>query len=385
MPDFQLSETQRLLRDQAHAFARDVIRPVASAYDRDPAWPETIVEQAFELGYLQALIPAELGGPGLGHLDEALLAEELAWGCAGFFTTLLANDLAMTPLLLAGTEAQQRHWLGRLLEAPRLAAFALSEPEAGSDVAALRCRAERQGDVYVVEGTKCFCTNGDKADWIVLFCRTEPSKGARGISALIVPGDAPGLTFGAPLDKMGHRVARQVSLHFQGVRVPVDHRLGDEGSGFALAMRTLDRTRATVAAAAVGVARAAFERATEHARTRVQFGQPLIAHQAVGFALADMATRIQASRLLAWEAAWRADRGLPNATASAMAKTFASDTAMAVTTEAVQILGGYGYCRDHLVEKLMRDAKLFQIYEGTNQIQRLVMARELQRGDDPSR
>ncbi|OQA34566.1 MAG: Acyl-CoA dehydrogenase [Acidobacteria bacterium ADurb.Bin340] len=378
MPDFHLTHEQQALRNQAQAFARNVIRPVAQAFDRSGDWPEAIIQRAFEAGYLQALVPTEFGGPGLGHLDETLLAEELAWGCAGFFTTLMANDLAMTPLLLGGTEDQKRRWLARLVEAPRLAAFALSEPEAGSDAGAMTCRAERRGDAYVVTGTKCFCTNGDKADWITLFCTTDPGKGPRGISAFIVPSDTPGLTFGPPLDKMGQRVSRQVELHFDGAVVPAAHLLGREGSGFALAMHTLDHTRATVAAAAVGVARAAFELALEHTRARTQFGQPLIAHQAVGFTLADTATRIEASRLLTWQAAWRADRGLPNARASAMAKTFASDAAMAATTDAVQLLGGYGYCRDYHVEKLMRDAKLLQIYEGTNQIQRLVIARDLQ-------
>ncbi|HWQ10759.1 MAG TPA: acyl-CoA dehydrogenase family protein, partial [Holophaga sp.] len=266
------------------------------------------------------------------------------------------------------------------LEAPRLAAFALTEPGAGSDVGAIACRATLRSGVYRLEGTKCYVTGGAYADHFTVFARTDPDKGARGLSAFLVARDTPGLRIGASLDKVGHRASNQVVLHFEGVEVPAEDRLGPEGMGFALAMKTLDQTRAVVAAGGVGLARAAYELALEHAKTRVQFGQPIIANQAVSFLLADLATKIEAARLLTWMAAWMTDQGQRNSKHSAMAKTYATDTAMEAATAAVQVLGGQGYSRESLAEKFFRDAKLMQIYEGTNQIQRLVIAKEIQQG-----
>ncbi|HNX95451.1 MAG TPA: acyl-CoA dehydrogenase family protein [Holophaga sp.] len=378
MPDFSLSSEQTAFQAHARRFAQEVVRPASRHHDETGAWPEAIIQAAWREGFLQSAVPREWGGPGRGAFDEVLLAEELAWGCAGMYTTLSANSLACAPIRVAGSETQQKQWLRRLLDAPRLAAFALTEPGAGSDAGALACRAERRGDVYLLNGTKCFITGGDHADFFTVFAKTDPAKGARGLSAFIVSADSPGIEIGPAMDKLGHRASSQVEIHFRDVEIPAEQRIGAEGGGFAIAMRTLDLTRASVAAGAVGLARAAYELALDYAATRVQFGQPIISNQGVSFMLADMATRIEASRLLAWQAAWTADQGARNAKLSAMAKTFATDTAMEAASNAVQILGGLGYSRDSLAEKFFRDAKLMQIYEGTNQIQRLVISKEIQ-------
>ena len=380
MPDFGLTPHQQEEKDRAHAFAVEVMRPVARKYDLSGEWAVDVYEAAFKAGYLQALVPKEYGGPGASQMDEALVCEELAWGCAGLYTSIMANGLAMTPVLVAGSDEQKKKWLGMLAEAPKFAAFSLSEPDAGSDAGSMKCRAEKKGDKYVVNGTKCYCTNGGHADWYALFCSTDPTKGARGTSRMVVPRDTPGLEIGKALDKMGQRASNQVELHFHDAEVPEANLLGKEGQGFIIAMKTLDQTRAAVAAGGVGVARAAFEVALEYAKTRHQFGKPIIVNQAISFMLADMAKKIEAARLLTWQAAWMTDNGIKNSKHSAIAKTFATDTAMEVTTDAVQILGGNGYSRDYMVEKFMRDAKLLQIYEGTNQIQRLVIAKEVQSG-----
>jgi len=380
MLDLTLSPHQLKLQERAHAFAATVIRPVSRHYDTTAEWPLPIFSQAWEQGFLQAAVPKGLGGPGHSQMDEVVVNEEIAWGCAGMYTAISANTLATAPLLIAGNPEQQRFWLTRLLEAPRLAAFALTEPGAGSDVGAIACTALRQGGAYLLNGTKCYVTGGAYADFFTVFAKTEPHKGARGLSALVVARETPGLRIGASLDKLGHRASNQVTLHFENAEVPLANRLGPEGMGFAIAMKTLDQTRAVVASGGVGLARAAYELALEHARTRIQFGQPIFSNQAVSFLLADLATRIEASRPLTWQAAWMTDQGLRNSKQSAMAKTYATDTAMEVTTQAVPILGGLGYSRDCLAEKFFRDAKLMQIYEGTNQIQRLVIAKEIQQG-----
>lgn len=379
--DFSLSPSQSDLQGRARAFAREVLRPASDRYDRSGAWADDVFRAAWEAGFLQAAVPADLGGPGFSQVDEVVLAEELGWGCAGLYTAITANNLAATPLLIAGSPEQRRTWLAPFLEAPRFAAFALTEEGAGSDAGAVQTTAQRRGDRYVLNGSKCYCTSGGHADFIVVFASTDPARGVRGLSAFIVPGNAPGLLRGPALDKLGHRASEQVELRFQDAELPLGALLGSEGMGFAIAMRTLDRTRAIVAAGAVGLARAAHELALDHARSRVQFGKPIISQEAIGFMLADMATRIEAARWLTFRAAWLADRGRRNAKESAMAKTFASDTAMEVSSDALQILGGRGYSLDTPAEKYFRDAKLFQIYEGTNQIQRLVIAREIQQGD----
>jgi acyl-CoA dehydrogenase len=374
---FALTEEQRALRELAHEFAVHEIRPKAARYDEHQTHPADVIEKAHEVGLMNPHIPEELGGAGLGALDGALIGEELCWGCSGIGTSIVANILGALPVLLAGTDAQKREWLAPLLEEPILCSFALTEPGAGSDVSGIQATAVRHGDDYLLNGSKMFITNAGRAGWFTVFASTDKAPGHRGLSAFVVPGDADGVTIEKHLEKMGQRATDTSALAFLDVKVPARNRLGEEGDGFKIAMQTLDHTRPGTAAGAVGVARAAFEHSVEYARERVQFGQPIAMNQGVNFLVADMATEIEAARLLVWQAAWLLDRGKRATLESSYAKRFAADTAMKVTTDAVQIFGGYGYIKEYPVEKLMRDAKLFQIYEGTSQIQRLVIAREI--------
>ena len=374
---FALTEEQKALRALAHEFAEKEIRPVAAEYDEHQTHPGDVIAKAHEVGLMNPHIPEELGGAGLGALEGALIGEELCWGCAGIATAIVANILGALPMLLAGTEEQRREWLPPLLEEPILCSFALTEPEAGSDVSGIQTTAVRHGDDYVLNGSKMFITNAGPAAWFIVFASTDRSAGHRGLTAFVVAADAEGVTVEKHLDKMGQRATDTSALGFQDVKVPAANRLGAEGDGFKIAMRTLDNTRAGTASGAVGVARAAFEYAVAYSRERTQFGQPIAMNQGVNFLVADMAAEIEAARLLVWQAAWLLDQGKRTTLQSSYAKRFAADTAMKVTTDAVQIFGGYGYIKDFPVEKLMRDAKLFQIYEGTSQIQRLVIAREI--------
>jgi acyl-CoA dehydrogenase len=341
--------------------------------------PADVIAKAHEVGLMNLHIPPELGGPGLGLIEEVLVDEELCWGCSGIGTAIMGNGLAAAPILIAGSDDQKRRWLPPLLDEPILGSFALTEPNAGSDVSGIQTTAVRRGDDYVVNGSKMFITNAGYADWFVVFVSTDRERGHRGLTALIVPREIDGVVIEQHLDKMGQRSTDTCAVAFQDVVVPAENRLGEEGDGFKIAMQTLDGTRPGTAVGAVGVARAAFEHACEYSKTRVQFGQPIAINQGVNFLIADMATKIEASRLLCWQAAWMVDAGWGRKATlySSMAKRFAADTAMEVATDAVQIFGGYGYMKEYPVEKLMRDAKLFQIYEGTSQIQRLVIAREV--------
>jgi acyl-CoA dehydrogenase len=373
--DFTLTDEQLALREMAHDFAAREIRPVAAELDRDATWPGAILAKAHALGLMNLHVPGEYGGPGLGHVDGVLVEEELAWGCSGVATSIGANGLAATPILLAGSEEVKREVLAELTAEPRCASFCLTEPDAGSDVAAIRTRAVRRGDVYVITGSKCFITNGGHADVFTVYAKTEPDAGRRGISAFVVRKDD-SVVVDAKEDKMGQRASETATVTFHDTEVAARYRLGPENDGFRLAMATLDRTRPAVAAMATGVARAALELAAAYANERVQFGVPIARHQAVGLLIADMATKVHLARLASWHAASLLDRGTPSTVASSHAKRFAADSAMEVTTDAVQVYGGYGFIRDYPVEKLMRDAKVMQLYEGTSQIQRLVIARE---------
>jgi acyl-CoA dehydrogenase len=376
---FGLTDEQKELRALARTFAEKEIRPHEAECDADMRHPEDVIAQAHEVGLMNLNVPAEYGGPGLGAFDGLLVGEELYWGCSGIGTSITANGLGAGPVILFGTPEQKARWLPPLIEQPILCSFGLSEPGAGSDVAALRSTAVREGDEYVLNGSKTFITNAGYADWAVVFAKTDPAAKSRGMSAFIVEMSSPGVTIEKHLEKMGQRATDTSAFALTDVRVPVENRLGEEGDGFKIAMATLDFTRPGTAIGAVGVAQAAYEHAVEYAKERVTFELPIAMHQAVGFMVADMATEIQASRLLCWQAAWMLDNGMGrDATLySSFAKRFAADTAMKVTTDAVQVLGGYGYIKEYPVEKLMRDAKLFQIYEGTSQIQRLVIAREI--------
>jgi acyl-CoA dehydrogenase len=374
---FELTSEQRDLRALAHEFAEKEIRPRAAEYDENSTHPEDVIAKAHELGLMNIHIPEEFGGPGLSIFDGILVGEELSWGCSGITVSIIANTLGAAPVVLAGSDEQKRDWLSPLIQEPILCSFALTEPNAGSDVGAIQTTAVRHGDDYVLNGSKMFISNAGHAAWMVVFASTDRSQGHRGLSAFIVPADADGFTVEKHLDKMGQRATDTSAVAFQDVKVPAANRLGEEGEGFKIAMRTLDHTRPGTAIGAVGVARAAYELAVEYSRERVQFGQPIAMNQGVNFMIADMATEIEAARLLTWQAAWLLDQGVRSTLQSSYAKRFASDTAMKVTTDAVQIFGGYGYMKEYPVEKLMRDAKLFQIYEGTSQIQRLVIAREI--------
>jgi len=374
---FRLSEEQKALRELAREFAANEIRPVAAEYDEHQTHPAGVIVKAHELGLMNAHIPEDYGGPGLTCFDGMLIGEQLYWGCAGIGTSLVVNGLGAGPVILAGTEEQKREWLPPLLEAPILCSFGLTEPGAGSDVASMKTTAVRMGDEYVLNGSKTFITNAGHAAWTVVFAKTDPSKGHRGMSAFIVPMDTPGVVIEKHLDKMGQRATDTSAFALTDVVIPAASRLGEEGDGFKIAMRTLDFTRPGTAAGAVGVAQAAYEYAVEYAKERVTFEMPIAMHQGVNFLIADMATEIEAARLLTWQAAWMIDQGQRATLYSSFAKRFSADTAMKVTTDAVQVFGGYGYIKEYPVEKLMRDAKLFQIYEGTSQIQRLVIAKEI--------
>jgi acyl-CoA dehydrogenase len=374
---FALTAEQKELRTLAREFADNEIRPKAREYDVHMTHPVDVVANAHEVGLMNLHVPEAYGGPGLNAFDGMLVGEELNRGCSGIATSIGANGLGAGPVILAGTEEQKARLLRPLLDEPILCSFGLSEPEAGSDVAKLRTTAQRRGDDYVLNGSKTFITNAGYAAWTVVFAKTDPAKGRRGISAFVVPMDAAGVTIEQHLDKMGQRATDTSAFALHDVVVPAANRLGEEGQGFKIAMQTLDFTRPGTAAGAVGVAQAAYELSVEYAKERVTFDVPIAMHQGVNFMVADMATEIEAARLLTWQAAWMLDDGRRATLHSSFAKRFAADTAMKVTTDAVQIFGGYGYMREYPVEKLMRDAKLFQIYEGTSQIQRLVIAKEI--------
>jgi acyl-CoA dehydrogenase len=374
---FALSEEQQALRDLAHEFAEKEIRPKAAEYDEHSAHPVDLIAKAHEVGLMNVHVPEEYGGLGLPSFEGMIISEELSWGCAGIAVSIVCNTLGAGPVLVAGTDEQKRRWLAPLIEEPILCSFGLSEPDAGSDAARIKTTAERVGDEYVLNGSKMFITNAGHAAWTVVFASTDRSKGHRGLSAFIVPMGVEGVTIEKHLDKMGQRATDTSAFAMTDVLVPVANRLGEEGDGFKIAMRTLDLTRPGTAAGAVGVAKAAFDYSKAYAMERVTFDVPIAMHQGVSFLIADMATEIEAARLLVWQASWLIDQGHRATLQSSYAKRFAADTAMKVTTDAVQIFGGYGYIKEYPVEKLMRDAKLFQIYEGTSQIQRLVIAKEL--------
>jgi acyl-CoA dehydrogenase len=373
--DFTLTDEQKSLREMAHEFADKEIRPVAWEYDRNSTWPQEIIEKAWELGLLNTHLPSEYGGPGLSALDGCLIEEEISWGCSGIGTSLSANGLACAPIILAASEELKREYLGRLSEAPLLCSFCLTEPEAGSDVSGMKTTATRRGDRWVINGSKTFITNGEYANWYTVYAKTDRQAGHRGISCFIVPRDA-GVVVDKHEDKMGQRASNTATITFPEVEIPLGHLVGEENKGFKIAMMTLDRTRPGVAAMAVGVARAAMEFAIDYSKQRVQFGVPIAMHQAIQFMIADMATKVHLARLATWNSAVLLDQGRRNTLESSHAKRFAADTAMEVTTDAVQVYGGYGFIKDYPVEKLMRDAKILQLYEGTAQIQRLVIARE---------
>ncbi|MDH4208944.1 MAG: acyl-CoA dehydrogenase family protein [Anaerolineae bacterium] len=379
MTDFTLTEEQQALRELARDFADREIAPVAAEYDHQSRHPADILGKAHSVGLMNMIVPEEYGGVGLGMMETCLVTEELSAACSGIGISIVANTLALTPFLLAGSPEQKRAHLEPLCSEPHLAALCMTEPQAGSDLGAIRATARREGDYYILDGTKTLIDNGGVARLYCLFALTDPSQGPRGMSAFAVPADLPGVSVGKNEDKMGQRAINTSGVTFEQVRVPAANRLGEEGQGFRIFLETLNRNKPWIAASSVGVARAALEASSRYAQEREQFGRPIASFQAIQFKLADMAIKIEGARLLTWQAAWLVDQGSPQLLSSAIAKCYASDMAMEVTTEAVQIFGGYGYIREYPVEKMMRDAKAFQLYMGTNEIQRHLIAQELLR------
>jgi acyl-CoA dehydrogenase len=377
--DLTLTDEQKDLRELANSFAEKDIRKVAWEYDKDGTWPQDIVDKAWEIGLMNTHVAEEYGGPGLDYLSGCLIEEEMGWGCSGIGTSLMANGLAATPVMIGGSEEVKKEYLGMLTEEPKLASFCLTEPDAGSDVSGMKTTAVKKGDRWVINGSKCFITNGGYADWFTVYAKTDKDAGHRGISAFVVPKDDT-ITVDKKEDKLGQRASNTATITFNETEIPAGNLLGEENHGFKLAMQTLDRTRPGVAAMAVGIARAAFEYAAEYSKERVQFGVPIAMHQAVAFMIADMATKVEAARLLVWQSGVLLDQGKRNTLAASHAKRFAADSAMEVTVDAVQVYGGYGFIKEYPVEKLMRDAKIMQLYEGTSQIQRLVIAKEILMG-----
>lgn len=383
---FDLGPEHEALRTAVREFAEGVVRTHAADVDARHRFPDEALAGARELDLLGILVPAELGGAGLDHLAFTLCVEELARACASTAVIVdVHNSVACEPILLHGDETQRRAWLPRLAAGELLGAFALTEPSAGSDAATLRTTARRYGDEYVLDGTKVFITNAGRAGLYTVFARTGEEGRASGISAFLVPADSPGLRVGQLFEKMGLHGSPTGELVLEEVRVPAANRLGAEGSGFAIAMRALDSGRIGISGQALGIAQAALEEAIAHTAQREQFGRAVAEFQGVAFMLADMATRLEAARLMTYQAAARCDAGLPFTREAAMAKLFATDTAMEIAIDALQLAGGYGYTADLPFERHFRDAKALQIYEGTNQVQRVVIARELLRGSPSSR
>ena len=378
MFNMSFSDDQKDLQKLVREFSQKRVAPVAKKHDQDGEFPKELFSELVKLGLHCMPAPEEFDGPGLDSLTCAMLTEELARADVGFATTTCTNGLAAYPVLLSGSKAQQKLFFDIVMKG-KLAAFCLTEPNAGSDAGAVATVARREGDEYVLNGTKCFITNGGIADVYTVFASVDRSKGIKGLSAFLVERSRPGVSSGKEEDKMGIRSTNTTDVIFQDVRIPADHLLGKEGEGFKIAMQTLDIARPIVGALGVGLSQSALDLSVKYAKERVQFGKPISANQAIQFMLADMAIQTAAARNLVYHAAYLKDSGQPSSLDAAIAKTFASDTAMKVSVDAVQIFGGYGYSREYPVEKLMRDAKILQIFEGTNQVQRMVIAGQLLR------
>jgi acyl-CoA dehydrogenase len=377
MIDFSLSDDQKQLQELARKFAKDEIIPKAPHHDKTGEYPREIAKKAWELGIMNTHIPAAYGGLGLNVLDGCIITEELAYGCTGIATAMEANALASAPVIVSGNDEQKKEFLGQLTAEPKFAAYCVTEPGAGSDVSGIRTNAKKVGDDYVINGSKMWITNASVASWYFVLAYTDPSLKHKGMSGFVVPANTKGITVGKKEWNLGQRASDTRGITFEDVKIPARYLLGKEGDGFKIAMSAFDHTRPPVASGAVGLARRAMDEAIQYAQTRKTFGQLISNYQAVSFMIADMAKDIEAARGLVYRAAWAIDQGERNTKFAAMAKAFAADTAMRVTTDAVQVFGGYGYSEEYPVEKLMRDAKIYQIYEGTSQIQRLIIAKEI--------
>jgi acyl-CoA dehydrogenase len=377
MPSFAFSDEQQQLVDTARDFARKEIIPVAGHLDEDGIFPKEICQKGWETGLMNCEIPEAYGGLGLTCLSHCLVLEEISYGCTGVNTTMAGNSLGVMPIIIAGTDAQKKAYFGRLLAAPIFAAYCCSEPDAGSDVAGLKTSYKKVGDDYVITGQKRWITNGGVADFYTVFARAEGTQRHKGITCFVVDRSTPGVSVGKKENKMGQRCSNTTDVLFEEVKVSGKNVVGVEGEGFKVAMRTFDRTRPWIAAGATGIIRRSLDESRKYALERKTFGVPIAQHQAIQFMLAEMAIAYESTRLLCHKAAWSIDEGKTDSIVSSYAKAHGADAAMRVATDAVQIFGGYGYTKDYPVEKLMRDAKLLQIYEGTSQIQRMVIARNI--------
>lgn len=382
MIGFELSEEQRLFQKTAHDFAVKELRPIAIECDEVGHYPPDLIKKGHAAGLIAFRYPVEYGGGGVDdQVSWVIVREELSWGCPGLAIAMVASGLAATPIVSIGTEAQKKKYLTRLCDPEKitLAAMAMTEPNAGSDVSGIRTTARKKSDRYILNGTKTFITNGGIADITVVYCRMEGTTGMEGMTAFIIDGQPKGFSQGKKEDKMGIRASHTAELVLEDVEVSEEDRLGPEGKAFHVSMKMFDESRIMVAAQALGIARAALDIARDYADQRTQFGKKLTSFEGISFKLADMATQLDAARLLTWRAAWLATKGFRMSKESAMAKMYAGEVASYVTDQAIQILGGYGYMKEYLVEKLYRDARVYRIFEGTAEVMRLVISRELYR------
>jgi len=377
MLNFELTPEQKTLVDETRRFTREKIIPIAAEADKTHEFPMDVYKEAWEMGLVGPNIPEEFGGAGMGEVDHVLLTEELAFGCTGIQTSMTANVLAATPILVAGSDEQKKKYLGMLTSEPVFAAYALTEPAAGSDAAGIQARCRKDGNDWIVTGSKCFITNAAWASWYIVFATTDPALRHGGIMAFVIDRDAQGVSVGKTEDKLGQRASNTAVVNFDEVRVPGANVLAEAGHGFKLAMKTFDRTRPDIGAGACGLIRRALEESVAYALERKTFGVPIAEHQMVQALIAEMGIKYEATRLLVHKSAWQIDQGGSNSLVASYSKAFGADSAMQVATDAVQVFGGNGYITEYPVEKLMRDAKILQIYEGTSQIQRMVIAKNL--------
>lgn len=373
---FELTEEQKQIQSLTQQFSNNEIRPIAGQADQDQKFPMHVYDEAFSLGLLNSTLPQEYGGAGLGSLELVLITEALCHGCLGIGAALCINTLAAEPILIAGTHEQKEKYLTRLTSGA-MASFALTEPSAGSDVASIKTKAIKVPGGYQLTGSKIWISNANMAEFFVVFAKTNPEAGHKGMSVFIVPADSEGLSVGMPLSKMGQRAAPACEVFFDNVFVADEQLLGKEGDGFSIAMKVFDHSRPMVAAFGVGLIQRCLDESLAYAAERESMGKPLFAHQAIAHKLADMRIRLETARLLTYQAAWRLDNGFKNTIEASMAKVTAADSAMWAATEAIQVFGGMGYSTEYPAEKLFRDAKVLQIYEGTSEIQRNIIAREL--------
>ncbi len=375
--EYELTGDQKMLQDMARDFARREIIPRAEHHDQTGEWPWEIWEKARKAGLVNLNIPEEYGGGGASVLEECIVGEELAYGCSGIQTALMLNQLAALPMIIAANDEQKQRYYPKLTQEGKIISYCMTEPDAGSDVAGIKTTALRKGDHYILNGTKTWITDGPVASYFTVFAKTNPGDGHKGMSCFIVEREWAGVSTGKPLEKLGQHAAQACQVFFENVEVPAENLLGNEGDGFMIGMKVFDKSRPPVAAAATGVARRALDEAVKYAGQRMAFGRFLWQHQGLGFILSDMKIRAEAAHHLAWKSAWLVDRGKRNTMEAAIAKAFCADAAMQNAVDAVQVFGGNGYSREYPVEKLMRDAKIYQIYEGTTQIQKNIILREL--------